>query len=285
MDAGERHPPRREVRFADKDAALRDDVHTLGALVGDVVREQGGEALFQRVEAARVAAIRRREGEQRGEADLEAAVRSLPPRDVSALVDAFAAYFDVVNLAERVHRIRRRREHLRAGAAGAAPQEGGFEATLRRLAGAGLGAADVRALLDHLVFEPVFTAHPTEATRRTLLEKQQRIGRFLTQRLDPSLTPAEERATLARIREEITIAWQTEARRTERPTVLDELDHVLFFLTDVVYRVVPPFYEELEDALAAVFGLAIGGFPTVLYWINCGPIDWFDRIVLLRVGP
>ena len=247
---------RREVRFADKDAALRDDVRTLGALVGDVIREQGGETLFQRVETARIAAIRRREGEAEGEEELEAAVQALGPQEVGELVHGFAAYFDVVNLAERVHRIRRRRDYLRAGATGAAPQEGSLEDTVRRLAGGGLGPADVRRLLEHLVFEPVFTAHPTEATRRTLLEKQQTIGRALVRRLDPSFTPDEERATLGRIRDEITIAWQTEAHRTQRPTVLDELEHVLFFLTDVVYRVVPAFYEQLADALVAIYGPA-----------------------------
>jgi len=256
----------REIHFSDKDAALRDDVRTLGALVGDVIREQGGEALFQRVEAARVAAIRRREGESQGEAELEAAVRALGPREVAELVHGFGTYFDVVNLAERVHRIRRRRDYLRAGGTGAPPQEGGLEDTLRRLAAAGLGPTDVQRLLGHLVFEPVFTAHPTEATRRTLLEKQQDIGRLLVRRLDPSLTPAEEQATLARIREEVTITWQTEAHRTQRPSVLDELEHVLFFLTDVVYRVVPPFYEELAGALAAVYGPAGESVvvPTVL---------------------
>jgi len=252
---------RREVQFADKDAALRDDVRTLGALVGDVIREQGGVALFQQVETARVAAIRRRETGEDGERALEAAVRGLGPREVGELVHGFAAYFDVVNLAERVHRIRRRRDYLNAGAVGAAPQEGSLADTVQRLATAGQGPADVRRLLEHLVFEPVFTSHPTEATRRTLLEKQQRIGRLLVQRLDPSLTPAEERANLGRIREEITIAWQTEARLTERPTVLDELEHVLFFLTDVVYRVVPPFYEALTDALRAVYGPAGSEIP------------------------
>ncbi|HJQ65619.1 MAG TPA: phosphoenolpyruvate carboxylase [Gemmatimonadales bacterium] len=247
---------RRELQFADKDAALRDDVHTLGALVGAVIREQGGETLFDRVERARIAAIRRREEVEAGEKDLEAAVHGLGPQTVAELVHGFAAYFDVVNLAERVHRIRRRRDYLRAGASGAPPQEGSLEDTVRRLAAAGLRPADVSQLLARLMFEPVFTAHPTEATRRTLLEKQQTIGRLLVRRLDPSFTPDEERATLGRIREEITTAWQTEAHRTQRPTVLDEMDHVLFFLTDVVYRVVPPFYEELADALVAVYGPA-----------------------------
>jgi phosphoenolpyruvate carboxylase len=252
---------RREAQFTDKDTALRDDVRTLGALVGDVIREQGGEALFRLVETARVAAIRRREGGQEDEASLEATVQVGSPRDVGELVHGFATYFEVVNLAERIHRIRRRRDHLRAIATGAAPQEGGLEDTLRRFAAAGLGPDDVRRLLERLVFEPVFTAHPTEATRRTLLEKQQTIGRLLVRRLDPSLTPAEERATLGRIREEITVAWQTEAYRTQRPSVLDELEHVLFFLTDVVYRVVPPLYEELADALAAVYGPAGAEIP------------------------
>ena len=255
--------PRREIRFADKDAPLRDDVRTLGALVGDVIREQGGDALFRRVESARVAAIRRRElqGEATSEEELQAVVRGLAPRDAGELVHGFATYFEVVNLAERIHRIRRRRDHLRGEGTGAAPQEGSLEDTLQRLAAARLGPDDARQLLARLLFEPVFTAHPTEATRRTLLEKQQTIGRLLVRRLDPSLTPSEERATLGRIREEITIAWQTEAQFTQRPTVLDELEHVLFFLTDVVYRVVPPFYEELEDALVAVYGSAGAAIP------------------------
>jgi phosphoenolpyruvate carboxylase len=255
--------PHREIRFTEKDAALRDDVRTLGALVGEVIREQGGEALFERVEAARVAAIRRREGEAAAEGELEATVGGLESRAAGEMVHAFATYFEVVNLAERVHRIRRRRDYLRVGSGGTAgpPQEGSLEDTLRRLAAAGLGPAEVRRLFERLRFEPVFTAHPTEATRRTLLEKQQTIGRLLVRRLDPSFTPGEERATLGRIREEITVAWQTEAQRAQRPTVLDELEHVLFFVTDVVYRVVPPFYEELEDALVAVYGPAGAGIP------------------------
>jgi len=226
--------------------------------VGAVIREQGGDELFEKVEGARVAAIRRREGEPAAEGELETLVGALSPRDAGELVRGFSTYFAVVNLAERIHRIRRGRDHLRAGRA---PQDGTLEDTIRRLAAGGLGPQEVRDLLQRLLFEPVFTAHPTEATRRTLLEKEQAIGRLLVRRLDPSLTPAEERAALGRIREHITVGWQTEATPAQRPTVLDELEHVLFFLTDVVYRVVPPFYEALEDALTAVFGTAGAGIP------------------------
>ena len=226
--------------------------------MGAVIREQGGDELFEKVEGARVAAIRRREGEPAAEAELQSLVGALSPRDAGELVRGFATYFTVVNLAERINRIRRGRDHLRAGRA---PQEGTLDDTVRRLAAAGLRPEDVRELLQRLLFEPVFTAHPTEATRRTLLDKEQAISRLLVRRLDPSLTPGEEQATLGRIREQVTIGWQTEAYPAQRPTVLDELEHVLFFLTDVVYRVVPPFYEALEDALATVFGTAAAAIP------------------------
>jgi len=226
--------------------------------VGAVIREQGGDELFQKVEGARVAAIRRREGEPAAEGELQALVGALSPRAAGEVVRGFATYFGVVNLAERINRIRRGRDHLRAGRA---PQEGTLDDTVRRLAAAGLGPPEVRDLLQRLLFEPVFTAHPTEATRRTLLEKEQAISRLLVGRFDPSRTPAEERAALGSIREHITVGWQTEATPAQRPTVLDELEHVLFFLTDVVYRVVPPFYEALDDALAAAFGPAGAGIP------------------------
>ena len=237
------------TEFAPKDAPLRDDVRTLGALVGDVLREQCGEDFFQLVERSRHAAIASADDE------LHELVRGLPANGAEMLIRAFATYFEVVNLAERIHRIRRRRDYLRAAAE---PQEGSLKDTFGRLAAAGVAPPELR-------IEPVFTAHPTEATRRTLLEKEQVIGRLLVERLDPSRTPDEERAALARIREEVTAAWQTDPHPSARPTVMDELENVLFYLTDVVYRIVPPFYEELEQVLGAPvrpllrFGSWVGG--------------------------
>ena len=239
---------RREVEFAPKDAQLRDDVRTLGALVGDVLREQCGDAFFQLVERVRLAAITSSDNE------LHALVRSLPPRDAETLVRAFATYFEVVNLAERIHRIRRRRDYLR-GASDL--QEGSLEDTVARLAAAGVTPAQTATLLQRLRIEPVFTAHPTEATRRTLLEKEQVIGRLLVERLDPSRTPDEERALLGRIREDITAAWQTDPHPSARPTVMDELENVVFYLTDVVYRIVPPFYEDLERAVRKTYDIEV----------------------------
>ena len=163
---------------------------------------------------------------------------------------AFAAYFQVVNLAEKVHRIRRRRDYQRRRLT----QRGSLVESAIRLRESGLGPGEIADLLARLRIEPVFTAHPSEATRRTILEKQQRIARRLVERLDPSLTPPERRVLWARIRSEVTAAWQTEEQHHERPTVADEMEHVLFYLTDVVYPVVPMFYETLEEALAEAWG-------------------------------
>ncbi len=219
-----------------------------------MLREQCGDAFFQLVERARHAAIAGAGAGAGADDELHALVTGLPARDAETLIRAFSTYFEVVNLAERIHRIRRRRDYLRAAAA---PQEGSLRATVAQLADAGLTPQQAAALLQRLRFEPVFTAHPTEATRRTLLEKEQVVGRLLVERLDPSRTPDEERAALARIREEVTTAWQTDPNPSARPTVMDELENVLFYLTDVVYRVVPPFYEELEQAVRGRYDIQV----------------------------
>jgi len=254
---------RSEIFFAEKEQALREDVHRLGELVGDLVKEQGGEALFDIVEAARRAAIAHREGDHSALPELQTLLGALAPRAARDFIRAFSTYFQMVNMAEKVHRIRRRREYLRDATT---PQPAGFEDTLIKLRDAGVTAEAVEALFSGLRIEPVFTAHPTEATRRTLLRKQQRIARYLMETLDPYMSPQEEQAALGRIRMEMTTGWQTEEHPGSRLTVGDEAEHVLFFLTDIIYRMIPPFYEELEHAFSAAFpeGGTRTKVPTIL---------------------
>ncbi|MEZ5330833.1 MAG: phosphoenolpyruvate carboxylase [Thermoanaerobaculia bacterium] len=248
----------RDVELNAKDEPLRHDVRELGALVGEMLVEQGGPELFERVESARRLAIRRRQGDAAAGAELARDLAALDAVGAGELVRAFAAYFRVVNLAEKVHRIRRRRSYLRVE--DGPPQPESLLDVLARLRAERpeLSASDLQELLDGLRVEPVFTAHPTEATPRVLLEKEQRIARSLVERLDPSLTVPERRAIDARLRAEVTTAWQTRELSAERPTVADEREHVLFFLTDVLYRVVPPFLEELERAAVAAWPEAGG---------------------------
>ncbi len=237
--------------FSEKDDALRADVHFLGAMVGDMIREQGGDALYQRVERARQAAVARREGNAGAESELE---RILGGGDVAAtadLVRAFSTYFRVVNRAEQVHRIRRRRDYDRTPEV---PPPGGVAEALVALRDRGLDAAAIAGLLDTIHVEPVFTAHPTEATRRTILVKEQRIARWLLDLDNPSLTPVERATIEARIRMEITTTWQTALRPPARPTVEDEREHVLYYLLGPIYEVVPALYESIETAMQTIRG-------------------------------
>ncbi|MCP1728012.1 phosphoenolpyruvate carboxylase [Natronospira proteinivora] len=240
---------RRDIQFAAKDQPLRDDVSELGALVGAMLREQGGVDLYEQVEEARRRAIRRREGHRAAAEQLADSVSTIAPDQAAELIRAFSTYFQTVNLAERVHRIRRRRDYEREDL----PQPEGLRDSLEKLQAAGVGREEIIHALDRVQFVPVFTAHPTESMRRSLLEKQQRLARLLVGRMDPEMTPREDRATRERMRMEITSAWQTEEHPSERPSVADEMEHVLFYFTDVLYRVIPPFYEAMEEALKAVW--------------------------------
>src|SRR5690606_21837468 len=161
----------REAGFAATDDLLRDDVRRLGAMVGDMLAEQQSPAFLDLVESVRKAAIARRE-EGAPVSALAARLAEIPAADVDALVRAFAAYFGATNVAERVHRIRRRRDHQRNDET---PQPQGLEAVLRNLHDAGVGPEELRALLPRLSIEPVFTAHPTEVVRRALLDKEHTI--------------------------------------------------------------------------------------------------------------
>ena len=240
----------RQVDFAVLDAPLREDVSRLGALIGEVLVDQDGPALLARVEAVRKLAIARREG--RAElAELQQVLSALSLAEMEPLVRAFGVYFQSVNVAERLHRVRRRLDYQRAGAA---PQPGGLHATLIALRDSGVGVAELGSLLAQLLIEPVFTAHPTEATRRTMLEKEHAVVRALMVAVEKRLTPRDAATLTERVRLNLTTAWQTAEHSAERPTVADELNHVSFYLTDVLYRVVPSYFEEFEYALKAVYG-------------------------------
>ena len=239
---------------------LRDDVNFLGTTLGEVLQDQGGEALFARVEASRLAARRRRQGVDGAEDELRQLLSGLSVADATEIVRAFSAYFGLINMAERVHRIRRRRAYLRPGSA---PQPGGLIAVLQALKARGVSADALQALLQQVRITPVFTAHPTEATRRSLLTKEQRIARALVSRMQGALLPHEEKATAGQIRQEVATAWQTD-ELGDAPTVADEVEHVAFYLADVIYRIVPVLYEALADAMREVYQRDVGEMPARL---------------------
>ena len=245
---------RQSIQFPVKDAALREDVHALGGLIGETLRDQGGEEFFKLVEGDRLAAILRREGDAGGAAELQERTRGRSPSAATDLTRAFSIWFMAVNTAEKAHRVRRRREYLSDSSTS---QPGGIADCIGRLRRSGVSLEQALQLIGHMSIEPVFTAHPTESTRRTILRKQQHIAHDLLDRTNPTSTRAELDMLWARVRLQITSIWQTEEHPREGLTVVDEREHVLFYLIDILYRVVPLFYEEIEAALANAYSVPV----------------------------
>ncbi|NYF91281.1 phosphoenolpyruvate carboxylase [Tunturiibacter empetritectus] len=250
-----------------KEAPLRRDVRSLGMLLGEVLREQAGEPLYEAVEALRRIAIARREAEapQTGAADQAAATAHLQQAlarvhtlDLPAayqLARAFGFYFELINLAETNHRKRRRLSlqlNQNASASGSI-QRGDLRGTLRRLRQAGVTTEQVHALLTRICVSPVFTAHPTEVARRSVMFKRRRISDLLEQ-LDRIPVPEPHLESLERdLLAEITALWQTDDVRSARPTVLDEIRMALDYYESSLFDTLPVLYSEVATALAAEY--------------------------------
>jgi phosphoenolpyruvate carboxylase len=243
-----------DIPFPTRHHPLRDDIQTLAELADEILREQGGEELWQLVEQDRLTAARWREGAPGAADALAVRVRGRPPRIARELVRAFSAWFQLVNVAEKVHRIRRRREYFQQD--GDRPQPGGVEDALSELKSGGMSLPEILSLLQQLSIEPVMLAHPMESTRRTNLRRQQRMADLLLQRDNVSLAPNERGLLLERIRAEVSADWQTEEHPRERLTVADEREHAIFYLAEILYRIVPAFYEEIATALGKLYGVA-----------------------------
>src|ERR1700731_2707933 len=265
---------RQSIQFPIKDLSLREDVHVLGALIGETLRDQGGEEFFKLVEGDRVAAIHRRQGDAAEGDELQRLTQGRSPSVATDLTRAFSIWFLAVNTAEKVHRVRRRRQYLNDSSTS---QPGGIADCIARLQRDGVTLEQALQLIASMSIEPVFTGHPTESTRRTILRKQQHIAHDLLDRLNPASTSAELATLWARMRVEITSIWQTEEHPREGLTVVDEREHVLFYLIDILYRVVPLFYEEIETALAKAFSVPAEQLdvPSILHfgsWVG-GDMD------------
>src|ERR1700761_480062 len=247
--------------FDAKQAPLRRDIRSLGALLGQVLREQAGDELFEKVETLRRASIARREAELAG--DLEAAAARLEEAraltraaaedsaTAHQLARAFAFYFELINLAETNHRKRRRRAAMLSDHE--TIQRGSLRGTFRRLRAAGYTRDSALELLARICIIPVFTAHPTEVARRSVMFKRRRISDILEQ-LDRLGIPPAEFATLERdLLAEITALWQTDDVRDARPTVRDEIRMGLDYYEASIFGTIPVLYAEIAGALDAEF--------------------------------
>jgi phosphoenolpyruvate carboxylase len=257
-----------------KEAPLRRDVRSLGRLLGEVLKEQAGDQLFSAVEELRLLLIEHRELHAQPEHDLdnvrllieraERIVSRLDVAEAHQMAKAFAIYFELTNLAETNHRKRRRR------AAQTSPellaQPGSFLGTLRRMRDAGITQQQALEWLSKIEVILVFTAHPTEVARRTVLFKRQRIAAELEQLDRLPLTERESEKHEQAIIAEITALWQTDEVRRRQPRVRDEIRMGLDYYPSVLFETLPALYEELADDFREAYGeeLPANELPRVL---------------------
>ena len=250
-----------------KEAPLRRDVRSLGTLLGNVLREQAGEPLYEAVEALRRTAIARREADTtsqaQAQAHLQQAIARVDAFDLTTayrLSRAFGFYFELINLAETNHRKRRRLSTaLDIPGKAATLQRGSLRGTLRRLREAGIPGDQALELLTKVCVTPVFTAHPTEVARRSVMFKRRRISDLLEQ-LDRIPVPNGELDSLERdLTAEITALWQTDDTRNARPTVRDEIRMALDYYESSLFDTLPVLYGEVGAALNAEYPEAFTG--------------------------
>jgi len=232
---------------ADKDLPLKDDIRLLGRILGDTLREQEGDETFQLIERIRQIAIRfRRDGDLEARRELETTLAQLSPADTVSVVRAFTYFSQLANIAEDLHRNRRRRAHQ---VAGSPAQPGSIELALARTVEAGIPVADVAAFFRDALISPVLTAHPTEVQRKSILDCHLEIARLLTERDRMQLSADEHAASEEQLRCNVLTLWQTRILRELRLTVQDEIENGLSYYRYTFLREVPRVYRNVEKRL------------------------------------
>ncbi|MGB5760590.1 MAG: phosphoenolpyruvate carboxylase [Acidimicrobiales bacterium] len=245
------------------DAALRNHIRRLGNQLGEALVRQHGPALLERVEQVRRHARSLRRDDQSTEGTtvrLASVLDDVDVADAIRLVRAFTVYFHLANTAEQVHRV----DDLQANAPASSSR---FVETVAKLQSAGVSDSDIIAAVRHADLRPVFTAHPTEASRRSILDKLAEISALVERRDDltaggrPGDASAEARID-RRVDELIDAIWQTDELRRERPDPVDEARSILYFLTEIVTDGLPQLFEDVDAALRRIGGsLAPGRVP------------------------
>jgi phosphoenolpyruvate carboxylase len=227
---------------------VRQDVRELGALLGDVLADQTSAEAFEAVESVRTGAIDYRQGETDSRETLRNELSDLPPERAGVIARAFTTYFELINLAEERERVRAIREGSQSGTLADSVAE-----AAELLAEAGADEATVQQVLDDVLVEPTFTAHPTEARRKTVKAKLRSVAEDLETLDERRLTDRETDRIERDLDAEVTSLWQTPQVRRRRPEVTDEALNVQWYLENTLFDVVGEVYEELERELGREF--------------------------------
>jgi phosphoenolpyruvate carboxylase len=244
-----------------RDEQLRSDIRRLGAELGNALSRQHGAELLELVETVRgLTKSVRLTGDEASGQQLEQTLGSLPLLDAINLVRAFSAYFYLANVAEQSHRV---------GDLAMTDEDRTIGATVDRILAAGVDQDLLASVLGRLQLRPVFTAHPTEAARRTLLTKLRRVAELLSERSDPRRTDTDRERIDRRVAELIDQIWQTDELRAHRPSPMDEARSAIFYLDQLSKDVIPDLVDEIDVQLGRL-GDPSGFGPTIRFgtWVG-----------------
>ncbi|MDD5028638.1 MAG: phosphoenolpyruvate carboxylase [Rhodoferax sp.] len=252
------HPQQPKSRTDNTEQPLIDDIRLLGRILGDVIREQEGDAAFALIENIRQLSVAfRRDADHEANKALSKLLKSLSGDQTVSVVRAFTYFSHLANLAEDRHHIRRRAHYERAGSL----REGNIDMTLKRLSDAAITPQAISDMLSHSFVSPVLTAHPTEVQRKSILDAERDIAQLLTTRDDilaqaaayqvpgDALTPRELVANEQHLRARVLQLWQTRLLRFSKLTVADEVENALSYYESTFLREIPRIYANLEAAL------------------------------------
>ncbi len=229
----------------DKDAPLVDDIRFLGRLLGEVIRDQEGKAIYALIENIRQLSVAfRRQADAGADKALKRLLKGLSGDQTVTVARAFTYFSHLANLAEDRHHIRRRVVHEREGQ----QQTGSLAKALSTLDAHGVSKKALTKALGDLHVSPVLTAHPTEVQRKSILDAERAIGALLQAR--DNLAPRDLQANEHKIRARVVQLWQTRLMRTEKLTVEDEINNALAYYQSTFLNEIPKIYREIEDALS-----------------------------------
>ncbi|OAB39801.1 phosphoenolpyruvate carboxylase [Paenibacillus glacialis] len=249
---------------------LRRDVRFLGNILGEVLVHQGGNELLEIVEKIRETSKSLRSVFlPEVYAEFKETIDTLKPDTRHQVIRAFAIYFQLVNIAEQNHRIRRKRDYERS--AGETVQPGSIECAIQELKERNFTYEEVQDIVEGLSLELVMTAHPTEAMRRAILDIHKRISEDVMLLDNPTLTFREREQLREKLLNEVITLWQTDELRDRKPTVLDEVRHGMYYFHETLFHVLPDVYQEMERCLSKYYPGQHWHVPTYLQfgsWIG-----------------
>jgi len=232
------------------------DIQLFATLLGEVLREHSRKRVLVVVERLREGFLALREQDDpKLRAKLMKRIDGLDPQTLSEVIRAYTIYFSLAHIAEEVYGFLQRRTLISAGGR---LWRGSFDHMMRQFVEDGVGPQQFQTLLEHLAYLPVFTAHPTEAKRRTTLETQRRIFLLTLDLHRQKLNQEEQQDRLGEILSEIQILWKTDEVRVHKPQVTDEVRQGLYFFRESLFQTLPQVYRNLERAVRRVYGADTG---------------------------